>query len=394
MKHFEKWLETRLTTLIQDHLYRSPRTLAPGSDGCVNFDGKSCVNFGSNDYLDFASDERIREAVTQAVSSHAWGAGASPLVTGRTPLHAELESRLAEFKQTEASLIFTSGFAANVGTISALMGRDDTIFSDAKNHASIIDGCRLSGATIIIYRHGDASDLEERLKHAPATGRRLIVTDSLFSMDGNVAPLESICATANAHDAVVMIDEAHATGVFGATGIGVSQHLGCHDAIDIHVGTFSKAIGSIGGFVAGSQKLIDWLFNRARSYVFSTSPPPAICAAALTALDLIRDEPFRRTELLRKARRFRELLKENDWDVGKSESQIVPIMLGRPDVTMRWSKLLAEHGFLVPGIRPPTVPDGESMLRVSLSYAHDDSLLDRFVQTLNELRAKHPFKQS
>lgn len=393
MKHFEKWLETRLTTLDQDHLCRSPRTLAPGCDGCVNLDGKSCVNFGSNDYLDFASDERIREAVTQAVSSHAWGAGASPLVTGRTPLHAELESRLAEFKQTEASLIFTSGFAANVGTISALMGRDDTIFSDAKNHASIIDGCRLSGAKIIIYRHGDTSDLEERLKHAPATGRRLIVTDSLFSMDGDIAPLESICATGNSHDAIVMVDEAHATGVFGATGAGISQHLECHDAIDVHVGTFSKAIGSIGGFVAGSQKLIDWLFNRARSYVFSTSPPPAMCAAALTALDLIRDEPFRRTELLRKATRFRGLLKANDWDVGKSESQIVPIMLGRPDVTMLWSKLLAEHGFLVPGIRPPTVPDGESMLRVSLSYAHDDSLLDRFVQTLNELRAKHPFKQ-
>ena len=394
MKHFETWLDTRLEKLAEDHLYRRPRTLSPSEHGCVKLDGKSCVNFGSNDYLNFASDERIRDAVSRSISFQSWGAGASPLVTGRTTLHAELESRLAEFKQAEAALVFTSGFAANVGTISALMGRNDTIFSDAKNHASIIDGCRLSGAKIIIYPHRDTSELEALLDRTPATGRKLIVTDTLFSMDGDIAPLDAICATAKAHDAMVMVDEAHATGIFGAAGRGIAEHLECHDSIDVHVGTFSKAIGSIGGFVAGSQKLIDWLFNRARSYVFSTSPPPAMCAAAIAALDLIHEEPFRRTELLGKAQQFREILKANDWDVGDSESQIVPIILGRPDVTMQWSGLLAEHGFLVPGIRPPTVPDGESMLRVSLSYAHDDAMLDSFVQTLNGLRSKHPFTQS
>lgn len=379
-------LDSELEKLERSNLLRRRRTHSLREITHITCDGHRCVNFGSNDYLNFSTDVQICNAVVDATTLHGWGSGASPLVTGRSSLHTELEDRLAEFKQQESAIVFPSGFAANVGTIAALVGKGDTIFSDERNHASIIDGCRLSKANTVLYRHCDVNQLSRSLEQSPTTGRRLIVTDSLFSMGGDIAPLRELCELAKMHGAMLMVDEAHATGVFGERGSGCAELLGCSHEINIHVGTLSKAFGSQGGFVAGSKTLIQWLFNRARTYVFSTASPPALCAAALQALKLIHEEPHRRIELLEAAHDLRQDLKEQGFRTGNSTSQIVPIILESPEVTMKWSARLHELGFVVPGIRPPSVPDGESMLRISLTHAHDRKILKRFVETLGRLK--------
>ena len=279
-------------------------------------------------------------------------------------------------------MLFPSGFAANLGTIATLVGRGDIVFSDAKNHASIVDGCRLSGAQIQVYPHADADTLGQLLGQATSFRRRLIVTDSLFSMDGDLAPLIPIARLAQLANAMLMVDEAHATGVFGEQGRGVAEHLGVERAVDIRVGTLSKALGSVGGFVAGSQRLIDWLTNRARPYVYSTAPPEATAAAGLEALRLVRDEPERRTTLLARAARLRQRLQHAGWLTGHSESQIIPVIVGDPRRTTQLADHLRERGLLVPAIRPPTVPQGESLLRISLSYAHTDQMIDRLANEL------------
>ncbi|MCY2994122.1 MAG: 8-amino-7-oxononanoate synthase [Planctomycetota bacterium] len=383
-----RWIDTELATLEALNLRRrlTVRT-GPQSPAVIDMDGRQLVNFGSNDYLGLAAGS-LSDAVQRAVASVGWGAGASPLVTGRGTLHAELERQLAEFEGTEAALLFPSGFAANLGTIAAMVGPGDVIFSDAKNHASIIDGCRLSGARIQVYPHANADALRQLIRQADKSRRRLIVTDGLFSMDGDLAPLVQLAALAEQSDAMLMVDEAHATGVFGEHGRGVAEHLGVEGAIDIRVGTLSKALGSIGGFVAGSQRLMDWLTNRARPYVYSTAPPEAIAAAALEALRLVRAEPERRTTLLTRAARLRQQLQQAGWSTGNSMSQIVPILIGHPLRTTQISAVLRERGFLIPGIRPPTVPEGESLLRISLSYAHTDEMLDRLVTELAQLEVR------
>jgi 8-amino-7-oxononanoate synthase len=382
------WIDTELATLEALNLRRrlTVRT-GPQSPAVIDMDGRQLVNFGSNDYLGLAAGA-LSDAVQRAVASVGWGAGASPLVTGRGALHAELERQLAEFEGTEAALLFPSGFAANLGTIAALVGPGDVIFSDAKNHASIIDGCRLSGARIQVYPHANAKALCQLIRQATQSRRRLIVTDSLFSMDGDVAPLVQLAALAEQAGAMLMVDEAHATGVFGEQGRGVAEHLGVQGAIDIRVGTLSKALGSIGGFVAGSQRLMDWLTNRARPYVYSTAPPEAIAAAALEALRLVRAEPERRTTLLTRAARLRQRLQQAGWSTGNSISQIIPVIIGDPQRATQMSAVLRERGFLIPGIRPPTVPEGESLLRISLSYAHTDEVLDRLATELAQLGAR------
>ncbi|MCA9214562.1 MAG: 8-amino-7-oxononanoate synthase [Planctomycetales bacterium] len=393
MKQLTSWLREQHLALQRNHIDRQRRTIDSSNASIVRVDGVLCQNFASNDYLDFSRDKRIKNAVVNSLNSHTWGAAASPLIAGRTDLHESLEREIATFKETEAAMLFPTGYATNVGTISALMGAGDTVFSDQKNHASIIDGCRLSRATTVVYPHCDMDALRTALQRASLQGKRLIVTDSLFSMDGDIPPLPTICEIAEEYGASVMVDEAHATGVFGSRGSGLAEQLNCHHRVAIQVGTLSKAVGSLGGFVAGSQELVDWLFNRARSYVFSTSPPPALCAAALCALKLITDEPFRRIELLEKAERFREMLAAEGFSTGDSHSQIVPIRLGEPQITMRWSDALLARGFLVPGIRPPTVPRGESMLRVCLSWAHQQSALDGLVKALCDLRETDPLRK-
>lgn len=376
------WLDDSLLELERRDLRRILLTReSPQRGDRIEIDGHSLANFGSNDYLGLASDKRLCRAVTSSIEQRGWGSGASPLVTGRGSLHAQLESEIARFEGTEASLLFSTGFAANVGSIASLVGSDDVIFSDAKNHASIIDGSRLSGAQIQIYKHGDIDDLRQSLAISRHR-RKLIVNDTLFSMDGDLAPLPQIAELASEHGAMLLVDEAHATGVFGKHGRGVCEHLGVDDGVHIRVGTLSKGLGSIGGFVAGSRSLIDWLANRARPYVFSTAMPEAMAAAGLAALEVVKSEPFRRQELLERAAALRERLAAAGLNIGRSQSQIIPVFLGSPARTMQAVADLRQAGFFVPGIRPPSVPEGESLLRISLSWLHAPEQLAKLEEVL------------
>jgi len=380
------WIDDALGELERDGLRRQLAVRSGPQTSRVVLDGRELINFGSNDYLGLAADERLIAAARAASEREGWGSGASPLVSGRGEVQTELERRLAEFEGVDAALVFASGFAANAGVIPALVDEPDAIFGDAKNHASLIDGCRLSKATRFIYPHGDCEELEVLLGWSAGFRRRLIVTDSVFSMDGDLAPLSRLAELAERYDAMLMVDEAHATGVFGANGRGVVERLDLHDRVHIRMGTLSKAFGTGGGFVCGRRSLIDWLANRARTYVFSTAQPAATNAAAITALDITREEPFRRRELLENCAGFRRRLIEQGWNVGRSESQIVPIVIGDAGRTMALATRLREAGFFVPGIRPPSVPEGESLMRVSVCYHHTQDTLEKLVVQLADLR--------
>jgi 8-amino-7-oxononanoate synthase len=290
-----------------------------------------------------------------------------------------LEAELAAFEDTPSALLFGSGYAANVGAITALVGQDDVIFSDAKNHASIVDGCRLARATTKIYAHNDLTDLQRLLRETTSFRRRLIVSDTLFSMDGDLADVAGLAELARQFDCMLMVDEAHATGVFGERGRGVCEAQGAEEGVDIRVGTLSKAFGSHGGFVVGPKVLTDWLANRARPYVFSTAAPDAVAAVSCAALRIVRDEPDRRRGLLDRAAHLREQLTRNGWNTGQSTSQIIPLVVGDARRAVELSQSLREQGFLVPAIRPPSVPPGESLLRVSVTYLHDLDTLGQLV---------------
>lgn len=386
-----QWIEHELALLDEQNLRRRLETRGSSQAAVTEFAGRSLVNFSANDYLGFAADPRVVEAATAAARDDGWGSGASPLVTGRSAWHERLERRLAQFEGAQAALVFPSGFAANAGVIPALVDRGDAVFGDAKNHASLIDGCRLARAERFVYPHGDADALAELLRRATGFRRRLIVTDSLFSMDGDLAPLDRLAELALEHDAMLLVDEAHATGVWGEQGRGAVEHFAANNplveqAVSIRVGTLSKALGSIGGFVAGSQALIDWLANRARPYVFSTAAPAATAAAGIAALDLVEQEPNRRVELLEHATTLRGKLTVAGWDTAESASQIVPIRIGDAAETMRLAHGLRDAGYLVPGIRPPSVPPGESLLRVSLCHGHTEEAIDGLLAALAKLR--------
>lgn len=376
------WLDDELAGLAAADLLRRRTTHAGPQGPVVRINGREIINFGSNDYLGLASDHRLAAAARKALDDEGCGSGASPLVVGHGQAAERLERRLAEFEGTEAALVFSSGFAANVGVISALVGTGDAVFSDRLNHASIIDGCRLSRATTFVYPHGDCAALETMLREAAGFRRRLIVTDSLFSMDGDLAPLTEITALAQQYGAMLLVDEAHATGVFGERGRGVAEYLDVEGLMDIRIGTLSKALACCGGFVCGRRSLIDWLVNRARSYIFSTALPPSIAAAATAALDIVRDEPQRRERLLERAQYLADELRRHGWNVGRTGSQIVPLMVGEPRRALDMSAALFERGLWVPAIRPPSVPKGESRLRIGLSAAHDDSMIDRLLSAI------------
>src|SRR4051812_10126363 len=385
------WLDDALVELERAGLRRRLAVRSCAQSARVVIDGRELINFGSNDYLGLAGDERLIEAAHVASEREGWGGGASPLVSGRGESHAELERRLAVFEGAEAALVFPSGFAANAGVVPALADEGDAIFGDAKNHASLIDGCRLSKAARFVYPHRDCAALETMLRDGGHFRRRLIVTDSLFSMDGDLAPLVQIAELAERYDAMLMVDEAHATGVFGPQGGGVVEHFAAacpalKERVHVRIGTLSKALGSGGGFVCGTQSLIDWLANRARTYVFSTAQPPASSAAAIAALDIVEREPGRRESLLRNAAALRDRLRENGWNTAESESQIIPLVVGDADRTMRFAASLRDDGFFVPGIRPPSVPEGESLLRLSLCYHHTREMIGGLTEALARLR--------
>jgi len=376
------WISDELASLDGAGLRRRLGARQGGQAAKIVLSGQELVNFGSNDYLALAADPRLAAAATAAIESEGVGSGASPLITGRCETHQRLEDRLAEVEGAEASLLFPSGFAANLAAVTALAGPGDVVFSDAKNHASLWDGCRLSRADVRAYPHADWRQLDRSLAHASGYRRRLIVTDSLFSMDGDLAPLVELAEVARRHEAMLLIDEAHATGVFGAGGRGVAEHLGVESSVTARVGTLSKALGCAGGFVSGSRLLIDWLINRARSYMYSTAAPAAISAAALAALEIVEGEPHRRCELLKRAAVLRGKLAARGWPTGRSASQIIQIVVGEPQRALGLSQELRGHGLLVPAIRPPTVPEGEACLRISLTWGHTEEQIAALVEKL------------
>ena len=412
------WMSADLDSLAAAGLRRGRRVVRPLPGGACEIDGRRLWNFASNDYLGLAADPRVAKAAQAALSEAGVGATASALVAGRTEWHARLEQALARFEGQEAAMLFPTGYAANVGTIAALIEDEDVVFCDRWNHASLIDGCRLSGAKLRVFRHSELATLERELQKAAGFRRRLIATDAVFSMDGDVAPLRELCDLAERFDAELLVDEAHGTGVFGEHGRGVCEQLNVENRVSVRVGTLSKAIGTLGGFVAGPQTLIDWLWNKARPQVFSTALPPAICAAATTAIVIIQDEPELRAKLWRNCEFVRrELVKgsgvffrsderplstgsqkdvqERHADLkktpdpvawfGNSAGPIIPIVLGDPDAVIAAQRKLEERGCLVAAIRPPTVPQGTSRLRISLSAAHDEVALQNLVDALREV---------
>ena len=386
------WIGGSLHQLAAAGLQREIRIRSGRQGRSVELDGRRLLNFGSNDYLGLAGDVRLTRACSKGSCAEGFGAGASPLVSGQSHAHRVLELAIASLLAVDAALTFPSGFAANAATIPALVGEGDLIASDARNHASIIDGCRLSKAKLIVYAHRDLADLEARLASAGPARRTLIVTDSLFSMDGTIAPLADLCHIAHRHRAMLMVDEAHATGVFGERGSGLVEAAGCSDGVHIRVGTLSKALGTAGGFVAGHAALMSWLSHAARAWVFSTAHPPGIAAAASRAIELVAEEPFRRTELLSKAAAFRGRLQEpgratHACVASDLASQIVPVIVGEPLRAVAAADALAEAGFFVPAIRPPSVPAGESLLRVSLAWHHTEEDLTRLADTLEQVLA-------
>lgn len=378
------WTESKISELKASGLHRSLRRReSPPVSGRIQIDGSQLLNLGSNDYLGLAADGRLVDAVKRFVGYHGWGSGASPLVNGRGTLHETLEQELAEFEGTESALLFPSGFATNSGVLCALLDDQSVVFSDEKNHASIIDGIRLSGAEKKIYRHVDTSHLAQLLEENHAAKKKLIVTDSLFSMDGNIAPLCKISELAHQHEAMLVVDEAHATGVFGERGQGI-HGLVSLESPPLIIGTLSKALGSFGGFVAGPHTVIEWIWNRARSYMFSTASPEVSCAASLAALSVVRDEPQRRDELLVTATWLREQLQLLGWDTRSSTSQIIPIVIGDAGQAQELSRVLWQAGFFVPAIRPPAVAQDASILRVSLSWQHSRGDLESFLEVLGK----------
>lgn len=381
------WIHAELNALEVQALRRGQRTRNSVQGAEVSVAGRRLLNFASNDYLGFAAHPRLIEAACRAAHAEGVGAGASPLVTGRGEELARLEAQLAEFEGCEAALVFSSGYAANVGCIAALASEGDCIYSDALNHASIIDGCRLSRAKVQVYPHGDYSRLTDLLADGRRYRRRLIVTDGLFSMDGDLAPLPELGRLAAEHDAILLVDEAHATGVFGERGRGVAEALDAEAAVHVRIGTLSKALGAAGGFVCGPAHLIEWLRHAARPYMFSTALPGPVCAAARAALDLIAAEPHRRQTLLARAADVRQQLAAEGWNLGPSVSQIIPLLFGDAQRAVDASRQLAEQGLLVPAIRPPSVPQGSSRLRVSLSFAHTPEMLDRLLAACRPLAA-------
>ena len=363
-------LADRLAELEQRGLSRRLRLVEGAQAGRVRLDGREVLMLSSNNYLGLANHPALTQAAQAALERCGCGAGASRLISGSMELHHELEARLARLKHTQAALVFPTGYQANVGTLSALMEPGDTILSDALNHASIIDGCRLSRASTLVFRHNDMDHVAELLASCSGAGQRLIVTDSVFSMDGDIAPLAELSRLARRHDAWLMVDEAHATGVFGPHGGGVVEELGLSAAIEIQMGTLGKALGGFGAYVAGSRQLIDWLVNRARSFVYTTALPPSVAATAVAALDIVAQEPQRRRQLWDNTAFLAEQLAGLGYSLGQTRSQILPLIIGDAGQTMALAAALLERGIFAQGIRPPTVPVGTSRIRVTPMATH------------------------
>jgi len=384
------WLQQEIDGLKQAGLYNNIRTLSSPQGAWLVVDGKQVLNFCSNNYLGLANHPKIVEAARKATETYGVGPGAVRSIAGTMDLHVELERRLAAFKGVEAAITFQSGFNANLATIPALVGKEDVIFSDRLNHASIIDGCRLSGAKIIAYEHNSAESLEEAIKeNLPQYRRALIVTDGVFSMDGDIAPLPALYEVAKKYDILLMVDDAHGEGVLGKGGRGIVDHFGLHGKVDIEVGTMSKAFGVMGGVVAGDKVIVEWLRQRGRPFLFSSAMTVPDAAACLAAVDLLEESTELVDLLWDNARYFKSEMQKLGFDTGASETPITPVMLGEAPLAQQFSRELYEEGVFAMAIGYPTVPQGKARIRVMISAAHDrDDLgkgLDAFAKVGKKL---------
>jgi glycine C-acetyltransferase len=375
-------LEGKLAELEEQGLLLLPRTLEGPTGARARFDGRDVINLASNNYLGLANHPRVNAAAAKAALELGAGSGAVRTIAGSMSMHLELEQRFAAFKHADAALMFQSGFTANAGTVAAILDKEDVIVSDQLNHASIIDGARLSRAEIKVFPHKDAEAAGALLVETARPGRRqLLITDGVFSMDGDIAPLPDLVGVAERHGAIMMVDDAHATGVLGAGGAGTVDHFGLHGRVDIQVGTLSKAIGVLGGFIAGPRVLIRWLENRGRPYLFSTSAPPAVVAACMSALDVIHDEPERLERLWSNTRAFKAGLHELGFDTGLSETPITPVIAGDEERAQALGRRLFEEGVFAPAIVFPTVVRGQARVRTIVTADHTERDLDEAVET-------------
>lgn len=380
----ENYFDKKLQQIKAEGLHRQMKYLLSPQGAHVSIAGEDILMLSSNSYLGLCFDERLRNAAHTALEQYGTGSGGSRLTTGSYDIHKKLEEEIAAFKGAEAALVFGTGYMANVGILSAVASKSWVIFSDCLNHASIIDGCRLSGAEIAVYAHCDPADLERKINQYP--GRPgLIVTDGLFSVDGDIAPLPALVEITRKHKLLLMVDDAHATGVLGKNGGGTAEHFGLDGGIDIAMGTMSKALASEGGFVAGSHSMIDYLVNTARSFIFSTAPAPATIAVSLAALDIVRKEPAARDTLREHSLWFRTELCTMGFDVAAYPTPIISIVLGRPDLAVDFSKRLMGKKVFVSAIRPPTVPAGTSRLRINIMATHTKDELTRALEAIGNV---------
>ena len=373
------FIDEQLAEMRDKGLFRTLQPLESPQGPRIRIGGQELINLSSNDYLGLANDLSIRSAAKVAVDEFGAGAGAVRTIAGTMLLHEALEREIAAWKGAEATLVFQSGFAANLGVIPTLVGREDVIFSDELNHASIIDGCRLSRATIKRFDHADPSSLRDRLKESVGTGRRLVVTDAVFSMDGDIAPLPDIVEVAEEFGAIVMVDDAHASGVLGRGGRGSVDHFDLHGRVHVQMGTLSKAVGAMGGYIAGTQALRDYLIQFGRPFLFSTAHPPAVVAACRAAIQVLDREPERVDRLWANARYVKKMLSDLGLDLGRSESPITPVIVGTAERAHRLSDRLRELGVFVQSVAFPTVPQDRARIRVMVSAAHSQADLDEAV---------------
>ncbi len=387
-------LTDSLDELKQKGTYFKLRILEDEQAPVCTYDGKRVINLASNNYLGLCDHPKLREAAIQAVKDHGVGSGAVRTIAGTMRIHMDLEEKIARFKNVEACVVFQSGFTANAGTVGSILGKEDFILSDELNHASIIDGARLSRAKIKVFRHKDVAHCEQLLQEtASDPGRKLIITDGVFSMDGDIGPVGELAALAEKYGAIMMVDDAHASGVLGRNGRGSVDHFGVHGRVDVQVGTLSKAIGALGGYVCGSRDLIDYLYHRARPFLFSTSHPPSVAATCIAAFDILENEPERIDRLWDNTRYFQKELGSLGFDIGgvttpASETPITPLIIGDGRTTMDFSRALFDAGLMATGIAFPTVPEGKARVRTIMTSEHTRAQLDQALDILSTTAKK------
>ncbi|MFZ3210692.1 MAG: glycine C-acetyltransferase [Terriglobales bacterium] len=385
------YLSEQLNELKKKGTHFRLRVLEDEQAPVCTFDGKKVINLASNNYLGLTTHPKLRQAAIEATKKYGVGSGAVRTIAGTMKIHMDLEGKIARFKNVEASVVFQSGFAANAGTVSAVLGKDDFIISDELNHASIIDGARLSRATIKVFRHKDTAHAEELLKEvADKPGHKLLISDGVFSMDGDIAPLPALCGLAEKYGAIMMVDDAHASGVLGRNGRGTIDHYNVHGRVDIQVGTLSKAIGALGGYVCGSHDLIDFLYHRARPFLFSTSHPPSVAATCIAAFEVLEQEPERIEKLWENTRFWKKELGGLGFNIGgvntpASETPITPIIIGDGARTMEFSRELFKEGVLGTGIVFPTVPEGKARVRTIMTATHTRQELNQALDVLGKV---------